>query len=137
MYKTFKLTEIVELTDHLQQVEDRKRHLNYLAFQSGNFESTCTSWKLFQKCAVGTNIRFFISWLFRCVYWYVVLLKENLNSYGQQFHQYEQKSQFPLASNRWIKKAMSYGIVNPGPAIEQVHFFYHFDRTFAFVDITL
>jgi len=49
------------------------------------------------------------------------LWKENLNSYGQQFHQYQQNEQSPLTSNRWKfkKKIMTYGIGNPGPGLGQ------------------
>ena len=42
------------------------------------------------------------------------LLKENLISDGQQYHQYQQKEQ-----SLNINKAMTYDIWNPGPGLRQ------------------
>ena len=32
------------------------------------------------------------------------VMKESLNSYGQQFYQYQQSEKPPLTSNNWIQK---------------------------------
>jgi hypothetical protein len=50
------------------------------------------------------------------------LWKESLNSDGQQFHQYHQKEQHPLALTLWTQKSTTtYDVRNPGPVLEQVH----------------
>jgi hypothetical protein len=53
-----------------------------------------------------------------------LLLKEILNSEGQQFHQYQQNKQSPLGSNSNIssmniKKSTTKDIQNPGPGTDR------------------
>lgn len=42
------------------------------------------------------------------------VMKESLNSYGQQFYQYQQSEKPPLTSTRW-----TYDVEKPGPGLEQ------------------
>ena len=48
------------------------------------------------------------------------LWKESLNSDHQQYHQYQQNEQSPLAATHWTQKrgGTTYVVGNPGPGLE-------------------